>query len=72
MRPMHAQNGVPEVAVEQFALDHTLKRLRKLRWIGKESEAEEILAALDGKTRPPARSNKQRRSNYQICRTDLA
>lgn len=40
MRPMDAQNRLPEVATDQFALDRTLKHLRKLRWIGKESAAE--------------------------------
>jgi hypothetical protein len=44
---MDAQNRLPEVATDQFALDRTLKHLRKLRWIGKESEAEKILAVLD-------------------------
>jgi hypothetical protein len=47
MRPMDAQNRLPEVATDQFALDRTLKHLRKLRWIGRESEAEKILAVLD-------------------------
>jgi len=47
MRPMDAHNRLPEVATDQFALDRTLKHLRKLRWIGKESEAEKILAVLD-------------------------
>jgi len=62
MRPIDAHNRVPEVAAEQFALDYTLKCLRKLRWIGKESQAEEILAVLDGERRPTARSSKRRRS----------
>jgi hypothetical protein len=35
---MDAQNRLPEVATDQFALDRTLKHLRKLRWIGRESE----------------------------------
>jgi hypothetical protein len=47
MRPMDAQNRLLEVATDQFALDRTLKHLRKLRWIGRESEAEKILAVLD-------------------------
>ena len=42
MRPMDAQNRLPEVATDQFALDRTLKHLRKLRWIGRESEAEKF------------------------------
>jgi hypothetical protein len=37
---MDAQNRLPEVATDQFTLDRTLKHLRKLRWIGRESEAE--------------------------------
>ena len=58
MRPMDAQNRLPEVATDQFALDRTLKHLRKLRWIGRESEAEKILAVLDvrmagTRTEPP-------------------
>jgi hypothetical protein len=31
---------------EQWTLDRTLKRLRKLRWIGKEEEAEKITQVL--------------------------
>ena len=31
---------------EQWMLDRTLKRLRKLRWIGKEEEAEKITQVL--------------------------
>ena len=63
MRP-DAQNRLPEVATDQFALDRTLKHLHKLRWIGRESEAEKILAVLDVRRRrrkPP--SNKQRRED---------
>jgi hypothetical protein len=41
MRPMDAQNRLPEVATDQFALDQTLKHLRKLRWIGKEKRSKE-------------------------------
>jgi hypothetical protein len=54
MRPMDAQNRLPEVATDQFALDRTLKHLRKLRWIGRESEAEKILAVLDVRRRQKA------------------
>ena len=60
MRPMDAQNRLPEVATDQFALDRTLKHLRKLRWIGKESEAEKILAVLDVRRRQKAPSRQQR------------
>jgi hypothetical protein len=38
--------GVPEVPADQLILDQTLKRLRKLRWIGRELEAQAILKAL--------------------------
>ena len=48
MRPMDAQNRLPEVATDQFALDRTLKHLRKLRWIGMDDEAERVLAQLSG------------------------
>jgi hypothetical protein len=63
MRPMDAQNRLPEVATDQFALDRTLKHLRKLRWIGRESEAEKILAVLDVRRRQKAPS-RQRRANF--------
>jgi hypothetical protein len=53
---MDAQNRLPEVATDQFALDRTLKHLRKLRWIGRESEAEKILAVLDVRRRRKAPS----------------
>ena len=59
MRPMDAQNRLPEVATDQFALDRTLKHLRKLRWIGRESEAEKILAVLDVRRRRKAPSRQQ-------------
>jgi hypothetical protein len=39
MRSPDTQNQVPKVAADQFALDRTLKHLRKLRWIGREREA---------------------------------
>ena len=32
----------PQVSDDQFKLDQMLKRLRKLRWIGKQREAEKI------------------------------
>ena len=51
MRPMDAQNRLPEVATDQFALDRTLKHLRKPRWIGRESEAKKSLAVLDVRRR---------------------
>ena len=65
MRPMDAQNRLPEVATDQFALDRTLKHLRKLRWIGKESEAEKILAVLDVRRRQKAPS--RQRDEQIVC-----
>ena len=59
MRPMDAQNRLPEVATDQFALDRTLKHLRKLRWIGKEREAERILAVLDVRRRQTTPSRRR-------------
>jgi hypothetical protein len=61
MRPMDAQNRLSEVATDQLARDRTLKHLRKLRWIGRESEAEKILAVLDVIRRRKAVSSKRRR-----------
>jgi hypothetical protein len=56
MRPMDAQNRLPEVATDQFALDRTLKHLRKLRWIGRENEARKFspfsTSEGDGSRRP--------------------
>ena len=46
MATTDAQNRVPRVAADQFALDRTLKHLHKLRWIGKEREAQRMLWAL--------------------------
>jgi hypothetical protein len=63
MRPMDAQNRLPEVATDQFALDRTLKHLRKLRWIGRENEAEKILAVLDLRRRRKSPSRRQRQDN---------
>jgi hypothetical protein len=40
------ENGVPEVPADQLMLDQMLKRLRKLRWIGRELEAQVMLKAL--------------------------
>jgi hypothetical protein len=45
MRSSGTQNRVPEVPAHRL----TLKRLRKLRWIGNEWEAQKILRVLDHK-----------------------
>jgi len=53
MTTTDGHNQVPRVAADQFTLDRTLKHLRKLRWIGKEREAQRILWALsDIRLRP--------------------
>jgi hypothetical protein len=36
----------PDVSVEQRTLDWTRKQLRKLRWIGREDDAERMLLVL--------------------------
>ena len=45
---------VPKVSDDQLALDQTVKYLRKLRWIGKELEAEEIPQLLDDASLQPS------------------
>jgi hypothetical protein len=58
MRSTDVQNQVPRVSVDQLKLDRTLKHLRKLRWIGREREAQRIFQALgDIKLRPPRSSD---------------
>jgi hypothetical protein len=52
MSPTSAQKYTPEVSAEQWMLDRTVKHLRKLRWIGKEHEAEKIARIL-GEMRLP-------------------
>jgi hypothetical protein len=37
---------VPQVPADQLVLDRMLKHLRKLRWIGKEREAQSMFQAL--------------------------
>ena len=49
MRSSVIQTPVPEVSADQLTLDRTLKQLRKLRWIGKELEAQKLLQVLDRK-----------------------
>ena len=48
MRPMAVQNRLPEVPMDQLPRARTLKRMGRLRWIGREVDAEKILAMLDG------------------------
>ena len=49
MRSSGIQTPVPEVSADQLTMDHTLKQLRKLRWIGEELEAQKLLPVLDRK-----------------------
>ncbi len=48
-----ARTGVPDVSAEQKALDRTRKQLCKLRWIGRERDAERMLVALRAAGRSP-------------------
>ena len=56
----NAHNQVPKVPADQFTLDRTLKHLRKLRWIGKEREAQRILWALSDIRLQPSLSDDER------------
>jgi hypothetical protein len=60
-------NGRPEQASRScngpVRAGPNAQHLRKLRWIGKESEAEKILAVLDVRRRRKAPLNKRRRGN---------
>jgi hypothetical protein len=42
-----ARERVPDVSPDQQTLDLTRKLLRKLRWIGREEDAEQIIKRLD-------------------------
>jgi hypothetical protein len=53
VRAIDAQNRLPEVTADQFALDRALKQMRKLRWIGKDISAEEILAIMNKPMQTP-------------------
>jgi hypothetical protein len=46
MRLTGTRTESPQVSDDQLKLDQTLKRLRKLRWIGKEREAQKIFRSL--------------------------
>jgi hypothetical protein len=50
---------VPDVSAEQRALDRTRKQLCKLRWIGREADAQRMLVVLrDAGKRSPARGER--------------
>ena len=58
------ENCVPEVPFGQLMLDQTHKHLRKLRWIGKNLEAQAILEALDDpRLRPPILDDRRKQSH---------
>jgi hypothetical protein len=53
MRSTDVQKQFPQVSADQLKFDRTLKHLRKLRWIGREREAQRIFQALgDIRLRP--------------------
>ena len=79
MRSTDVQNQVPQVSADQLKFDRTLKHLRKLRWIGREREAQRIFQALGDIRLRPSRSidwGQLNTSGSLICeetsRSDLA
>jgi hypothetical protein len=57
-----ARTVAPDVSAEQKALDRTRKHLCKLRWIGRESDAERMLVSLRAAgSSSPARGETRRR-----------
>ena len=79
MRSTDVENQVPQVSADQLKFDRTLKRLRKLRWIGREREAQRIFEALGDIRLRPSRSidwGQLNTSGSLICegtsRSDLA
>ena len=47
MKSTVTQERAPKVPADQLTLDRTLKHLRKLRWIGKHQEAQNMLHNLN-------------------------
>jgi hypothetical protein len=47
LRSTVTQEHAPKVPADQLTLDRTLKRLRKLRWIGQDQEAQNMLQILN-------------------------
>ena len=79
MRSTDVQNQVPQASADQLKFDRTLKHLRKLRWIGREREAQRIFQALGDIRLHPLRSidwGQLNTSGSLICeetsRSDLA
>jgi hypothetical protein len=60
MRSTGIQDCVPTVPADQLALDRTAKRLRQLRWMGKELEAQRTFEVLDDSgLKPPLASDRR-------------
>jgi hypothetical protein len=62
MRSTVTQERAPKVPPDQLTLDRTLKHLRKLRWIGKDQEAQNTLQILnDTRLRPSLPGDRRNR-----------
>jgi hypothetical protein len=48
MNSTNAQKSAPAISADEWMLDRMLKHMRKLRWIGKEREAETLAQVLRG------------------------
>src|ERR1700758_4898171 len=66
------QNYTLEVLTEQWILDRTLKHLRKLRWIGKEQEAEHMAHVLRSMRLPQLLGNHREGANEVQHRREIA
>ena len=56
MEARHVKQQCPDVSAEQRASNELVKRIRKLRWMGMEKEAERIQSQLATYRDPPADS----------------
>jgi hypothetical protein len=52
LRSTVTQEHAPKVPADQLTLDRTLKRPRKLRWIGQDQEAQNMLILNDTRLQP--------------------
>jgi hypothetical protein len=66
MRSTGIRNCAPKVPADQFALDQTLKQLRKLCWIGRELEAQKILQILDDTRLQPSLPGDRRKRTLRL------
>ena len=46
MEPLNGDENCPQVSLEQRAASELIKRIRKLRWMGLEDEAQALQGAL--------------------------